>query len=175
MLLPGLLAIIPCSFHSILCAAGSKRLNVEPFFALSCEVAIRPSFCWNSHQDTWQTTGVWSQFDSGLKCCQDDVYACTNFMGHQDAAFAGMCAFTLDCNILGCVIVNRPACIADQCARSGISRAQVERMPSCHCHACVCSLLLYAGQQAIAVAVLPACNKYFQHVGHLCSQQFASC
>ncbi|KAA6418503.1 MAG: DNA-binding phosphatase 1 [Trebouxia sp. A1-2] len=69
---------------------GSKRLNVEPFFTLSCEVAIRPSFCWNSHQDTWQTTGVWSQFDSGLKCCQDDVYACTNFMGHQDAAFAGV-------------------------------------------------------------------------------------
>ncbi|DBA83614.1 hypothetical protein WJX77_004133 [Trebouxia sp. C0004] len=69
---------------------SSKRLNVEPFFALSCEVAIRPSFCWNSHQDIWQTTGVWSQFDSGLKCCQDDVYACTNFMGHQDAAFAGV-------------------------------------------------------------------------------------
>ena len=87
-----LLASIPCTFHAILCAAGSKRQNVAPFFALSCEVAIRPSFCWNSHQDTWPTTGVWSQFDSGLKCCQDDVYACTNFMGHQDAAFAGMCA-----------------------------------------------------------------------------------
>jgi len=84
-----LIASIPCTFHAILCAAGSKRLNVEPFFTLSCEVAIRPSFCWNSHQDTWQTTGVWSQFDSGLKCCQDDVFACTNFMGHQDAAFAG--------------------------------------------------------------------------------------
>lgn len=69
---------------------SSKRQNVAPFFALSCEVAIRPSFCWNSHQDTWPTTGVWSQFDSGLKCCQDDVYACTNFMGHQDAAFAGV-------------------------------------------------------------------------------------
>lgn len=69
---------------------SSKRLNVEPFFELSCEVAIRPSFCWNSHQDTWQTAGVWSQFDSGLKCCQDDVFACTNFMGHQDAAFAGV-------------------------------------------------------------------------------------
>ena len=62
---------------------------MEPFFDLSTEVAIRPSFCWNSHQDTWQTGGVWSQFDSGLKSCQDDVYACTNFMAHPDAAFAG--------------------------------------------------------------------------------------
>lgn len=40
--------------------------------------------------DTWQAGGVWSQFDSGLKSCQDDVVACTNFLGHQDAAFAGM-------------------------------------------------------------------------------------
>lgn len=71
-------------------SAGSKRLPAEPSLSLSCEVAIRPSFCWNSHVDTWQAGGVWSQFDSGLKSCQDDVVACTNFLGHQDAAFAGM-------------------------------------------------------------------------------------
>lgn len=70
--------------------AGSKRLAAEPSFPLSCEVAIRPSFCWNSHQDTWQAGGVWSQFESGLKSCQADVCACTNFMGHKDAAFAGL-------------------------------------------------------------------------------------
>ena len=69
---------------------GSKGSSVEPSFEVSCEAAIRPSFCWNSHQDTWQAGGVWSQFESGLKSCQVNVSACANFMGHKDAAFAGL-------------------------------------------------------------------------------------
>ena len=70
--------------------SGSKRLSVEPSFEVRCEVAVRPSFCWNDHQDTWQAGGVWSQFESGLKSCQDDVSACANFMGTKDATFAGL-------------------------------------------------------------------------------------
>lgn len=70
-------------------SVGSSRPKAtEEVQELTCDVAIRPSFCWNSHQEAWQS-GVWSQFESGLKSCQDDAYACTNFMGRSDAAFAG--------------------------------------------------------------------------------------
>ena len=77
--------------HKHCAVAGSKRLSPEPAFELCCEVAIRPGFCWNSHGDTWQPGGVWSQFETGLKSCQNDAYMCTNFLGHPDAVFAGTC------------------------------------------------------------------------------------
>lgn len=74
---------------AFLTRGSSRSKAVEEAKELACDVAIRPSFCWNSHQEAWQS-GVYSQFESGLKSCQDDAYACINFMGRSDAAFAGV-------------------------------------------------------------------------------------
>ena len=89
--------------------ADSKKIPADPSLELSCEAAIRPSFCWNSHQDTWQTGGVWSQFETGLKSCQDDVSACVNFMGDKDAALAGLLA------ILTGQLLSFMSCVSSSC------------------------------------------------------------